>query len=173
MPVPPPEPTTVYLVRHGATAWNEAGRWAGRADMPMSELGRRQIERLAARLAAAAPVARIYTSPLARARETAAILDAALGAGVAVDPRLVEVSYGAWEGKRPAEVRATPEGAAWYDRWEARPGSVPAPGGELAADALARALAALREVAARHPGARVVVCGHRSLNRIVLAHALG
>ncbi len=171
--VPDRPPTTVYLIRHGATAWNAAGRWAGRAEMPMSDLGRAQIERLAARLAAEGRFARICTSPLGRARESAAILDATLHAGVEIDARLLELSYGAWEGLTPDQVRATREGAAWYERWEASPATVRPPGGESAGDALARGLACLRDLAARYPGGRLVACGHRSLNRIVLAHALG
>lgn len=170
----PARATTVYLVRHGATHWNEIGRWAGRAEMPMSDLGRAQIARLAARLAAEpAPFARIYTSPLGRAQESAAILDATLGVGVSIDPRLLELSYGTWEGKTAAEVCATPEGAAWHDRWAAGPAVVAPPGGEAAAEVLERGLACLRDLAARHPGERVVACGHRSTNRILLAHALG
>jgi probable phosphoglycerate mutase len=175
-PIPSPAraATTLYLIRHGATAWNAATRWAGQAEMPMSDLGQAQIARLAARLAAEpAPFARIYTSPLGRAQESAAIVDAALRVGVAIDVRLLELSYGEWEGKTAAEVRATPEGAAWHDRWVASPATVRTPGGEEAAEALARGLTCLHELAARHPGQRLVACGHRSINRILLAHALG
>lgn len=172
-PASPRLPTTIYLIRHGATAWNAAGRWAGRAEMPMSDLGRAQIDRLATRLALEGRFARISTSPLGRARASAAILDAALHAGVEVDARLLELSYGTWEGQTPEQVRATPEGAAWYARWVENPARVRPPGGEAAAEALARGLACLRDLAARHPGERIVACGHRSLNRIVLAHALG
>jgi probable phosphoglycerate mutase len=165
--------TTVYLFRHGATAWNAEGRWAGRAEMPMSDLGREQMTRLGARLAAEGTFAAVYASPLGRARESAAIVAARVNAAVLVDERLLELSYGTWEGKTPAEVTATAEGAELYAAWTRSPATVRTPEGESAAEVLARARAWLADVAARHAGARVAACGHRTTNRIVVAHALG
>lgn len=170
----PAGPTILYLFRHGATGWNADGRWAGRADMPLSELGRAQVERLAARLAAMpGPWAAAFASPLSRSRASATIVAAALGLAVEVDERLTEISYGAWEGKTPGEVMATPDGARHHAAWEARPATVSPPGGESAETALARVLALVDDLAARFPGGRVVACGHRTINRILLARAQG
>jgi broad specificity phosphatase PhoE len=166
-------PVTAYLFRHGATDWNADGRWAGRAEMPMSDLGRRQIARLAERLAGEGRFARAFASPAGRARESAALVAARVGVEVEVDARLLEISYGAWEGRRPEEVRATPEGAALYASWVERPATVRLPGGEGVEEVLARGLGWLREVAGRFPGGRVMACSHRSTIRILLAHALG
>ncbi len=166
--------TTLYLFRHGATGWNADGRWAGRAEMPLSDLGRLQVERLAARLAALpGPWAAAFASPLGRARESAALVAARLGTRVEVDPRLLEVSYGEWEGKTPGDVQATPGGARRYAEWEARPARVAPPGGETASDTLERIVAFARDLVHRFPGGQVVACGHRTTNRILLAHALG
>src|SRR5919108_6644081 len=157
-----PPQATVYLFRHGATDWNADGRWAGRAGMPMSELGRRQIARLAERLAGEGRFARAFASPSGRARDSAALVAARVGGEVEGDARLLELSYGAWEGRRPAEVQATPEGAALYASWVERPATVRLPGGEGAEEVLARGLGWLGEAAARFPGGRVVACSHRS-----------
>ncbi len=164
----------LYLFRHGATEWNADGRWAGRAEMPLSDLGRLQVERLGARLAAVpGPWVAAFASPLGRSRESAAIVAARLGAPVEVDQRLAEISYGAWEGRTPEEVRATPEGARRYAAWEARPATVSPPEGESAEAALARILAFAADLGVRFPGGRVVACGHRTINRILLARAQG
>lgn len=166
--------TLVYLVRHGATQWNESGRWAGRSDMPLSDLGRLQAERLAERLAAdPGAFARAFTSGLMRADETARIVAARLGVPVEVDARLLEMAYGEWEGKTPEEIRRTPEGAALLARWVARPATIAAPGGEAPLDVLDRALEWIRETGARFPGGRLLAAGHRSTNRILIAHARG
>lgn len=170
----PAQAATLYLFRHGATEWNADGRWAGRADMPLSDLGRAQVERLAARLAALpGPWAAALASPLTRSRASAAIVAAALGMTVEVDERLTEISYGDWEGKTPEEVRATAEGARRYAAWEASPATVSPPGGEPAEAALARVLALMDDLARRFPGGRVVACGHRTINRLLLARAQG
>lgn len=166
-------PTTLYLFRHGATEWNADGRWAGRAEMPLADLGRLQVERLAERLAALpGDWGTAFASPLGRSRESAAIVAARLGTPVEVDGRLSEISYGDWEGKTPEAVRSTPEGARAYAAWEVSPATVGPPGGESGAEALDRILGFARNVAARFPGGRIVACGHRTINRILLARAL-
>ena len=90
----------ICLIRHGPTAWNEGGRIQGRADIALSAAGRAEVRGW--RLPAGFAGARWLTSPLRRARETAALLP---GSGV-VEPRLVEMDWGAWEGWRGAELRA-------------------------------------------------------------------
>jgi len=90
--------TRVYLIRHGATAFSAADRFSGATDVPLSEEGERQAARLGQRLAHE-PIAALYSSPLQRALQTAAL----------VAPRLTpipcaglrEIDYGHWEG-RPA-----------------------------------------------------------------------
>lgn len=120
----------ILLARHGNTfAPGERAVWVGaRTDLPLVEEGRRQAERLAASLVAEgfAP-ARIAAGPLRRTRDFAAILAGVLGGIVAVDERLRELDYGAWEGLDGAEVAAR-HGAAALEGWERRlewPGNWP------------------------------------------------
>lgn len=93
--------TELLLTRHGETDWNAAGRWQGHSDTPLNEEGRRQARALAETLSA---VDAVYSSDLARARETAEILAAPHGLEVRIDARLRERGFGAWEGLTNAEI---------------------------------------------------------------------
>ena len=93
--------TPLLLIRHGATAWNASGRLQGRADIGLSAAGRATVEGW--RLPAAFAQARWLASPLRRARETAALLT---DRPVKLEPRLIEMDWGAWEGLRAAELDA-------------------------------------------------------------------
>src|ERR1039458_9457952 len=116
-----------YFIRHGETEWNAAGRLCGRTDVPLSDAGRRQAQLLALRLKPI-PFAALYSSPLRRALETASILGHAIEREPVADFRLVELSYGAWEGRTYEESkRANPD---VYRAWERDPGSVAPPEGE-------------------------------------------
>jgi len=109
----------IVLARHGETGPNREGRILGRADPELTEEGRRQAAGLAHLLAREEPVA-VFTSPLLRARETADVIAAACGLEAETDPRLVEIDWGAWEG-RPVGGIATAE----MDRLRADAGTAP------------------------------------------------
>jgi len=113
----------IVLVRHGETAANRARLALGRADPPLTDVGRLQAEALAERLRAE-EIAAVLTSPLQRARETAAAIAAAVGVGVEVDERLVELDYGEWDEHRFEDL---PRDEVL--RWRTDP-SFAAPGGE-------------------------------------------
>ncbi len=110
-----PPASNLYLIRHGETDWNVEGRLQGQRDIPINAKGRVQAQRngeaLAGILAAAGrdPSALDWVaSPLSRARETMEILRAAMGldpAGYRLDPRLVEISFGEWEGSTLPELK--------------------------------------------------------------------
>lgn len=111
----------------------------------------------------------IVTSPLERARETAAEIARATGLTASVDERLTELDYGEWTGRTLDELSADP-------RW--RPFNVARstsriPGGELALEAQARALAALTELRGRYGDGRIAVVSHADVIRGVLVHCLG
>ena len=142
--------TTIYLARHGESDWNAANRFQGLSDRPLTELGRRQAEALADELATTASPSAIYSSPLRRAFETAAIV----GTRTGLEPRPVddlrEVDVGGWAGLSRSDVESRfPEAfRRWLDGgegWE---------DGESYADMSARVLAALTGVAESHPGDR-------------------
>jgi len=113
----------IAFVRHGETPPNRAGLLLGRSDAALTDRGRAQAERLAEALAGL-EVARVITSPLRRARDTAAPIAAACGEAVEVDQRLVEIDYGEWEGRPLADLDR--EVVA---RWR-RDGGFAPPGGE-------------------------------------------
>lgn len=150
----------LYLVRHGETAANVAGVFLGRADPPLTDLGRRQAQRLTSLL----PVPhRVVSSPLTRARETAA----AFGPPVEVDPRWIELDYGSLEGAHPTTV---PDDVR--TRWRTDP-TFAAGGAESLADLAARVRPACVELSepARHHN--VVVVTHVSPVKAAIAWVLG
>ena len=103
----------LWLVRHGETVWNEAGRVQGRSDPPLSACGRAQAERLAPRLGHT-DFSAVYSSDLQRATETARL--ALPGASVSKNVRLRELDFGVWEGKLWSAVADTDAAAlnAWF-----------------------------------------------------------
>jgi broad specificity phosphatase PhoE len=160
--------TDILLVRHGETDWNAAQRWQGHTDRPLNDRGREQARGLARRLAGT-PLAAIYSSDLARARETAEIVAEALGLPVTLLRELREVNVGSWSGLSGAECEARfPVG---YSRWRA--GGHGWDDGETYDEMSARVLAALRGIAETHPGDTVLVVTHGGAIRSVLAHAAG
>ncbi|GAB3450744.1 histidine phosphatase family protein [Phycicoccus ginsengisoli] len=99
---------TVILVRHGHSTSNGDGTLAGRTPgIHLSDRGREQVARLAERFAGTEP-ARLVTSPLERCRETAEAIAAVVGADVVVEEDLQECAYGAWTGRRLAELAKEP-----------------------------------------------------------------
>ena len=137
----------LVFVRHGVTEWNREGRWQGRLDPPLSEGGRREARMIADRLAADPELrpARILSSTLARASETAAIVGASVGVQVEPEPRLVEIGAGEWEGRTHAELAAI-DGER-YRAWRTTPGYGP-PGGEPISEATERVRSVLADVTA-------------------------
>jgi probable phosphoglycerate mutase len=141
--------------------------YSGRLDIPLTDHGREQACRAAEQLAGAG-VDAIYTSPLSRARDTATVIAAATGAPLTIEPRLIEVDYGAFEGLDRAAARAK-LGSAFAD-WRADPFGATIPGAEPLGVALQRARAATVDVLAAHE--HPVLVAHQGILRIVLI-ALG
>lgn len=129
----------IAFVRHGQTELNRAGRLQGRLDAALSDLGMRQAAALGDGFASAA-VTRVLSSPLRRARDTAAAIAAAHGLIVETDERLIELDYGDWDGLALADVPAE----AWV-AWRTDPEFAP-PGGERLADVSARVAAFCADV---------------------------
>lgn len=161
-------PTTLILIRHGETLGNRDGRFQT-YDTPLSEEGRRQAALLAERLAAEGPVDALYTSDLARAQETAAVVGRRLGLTPVSDPALRELDVGDWKGLLRAEVAERHPGG--FEGWLVGGGAVRLPGeaGECCGDVTARAVAWLERVLARHPGERVAAVSHGLTLTILLA----
>ena len=109
----------IYLARHGETTWSLTGQHTGLTDLPLTELGERNAQRLGCRLSGIV-FESVFTSPLRRARRTCEL--AGFGAVAEIDPNLLEWNYGDYEGRRSVEIHAErPEWQLFRDG---------APGGE-------------------------------------------
>jgi probable phosphoglycerate mutase len=164
-------PTTLVLLRHGVTASTEARLFcgAGGADPGLTESGRAQAQRAADWLARRLDVAHVVTSPLRRARETAAVAADRLGLGVEVDAGLAELAFGDWDGLTVQQVRERwpDELAHWFDDEEAAP-----PGGESLSALGERVGTVLSRLLATHPGGTVLMVSHVTPIKAVVRRAL-
>ena len=149
----------LILVRHGETAANAEGRLQGRIDLPLNELGRQQANRVAAALRAPA---RVISSPLVRATETAATF----GAPVEVDERWIELDYGDYDGRPLTDVPAD----VWAG-WRSDPTWAP-PAGESLRDVGRRVRAACQELAPDAVERDIVVVSHVSPIKAAVGWAL-
>jgi broad specificity phosphatase PhoE len=149
--------TVLALLRHADTAWSVAGRIQGRADVPI-------LSDISIQLPQRCRGMRVVTSPLRRCVETAARIGAA---HAQVEPRLIEMDWGDWEGETLARLREDPTMA---DN-EARGFDFRPTGGESPADVRARVQAWLREVA--RDGRPTLAITHRGVIRVIFAQACG
>jgi len=151
------EPTRVFALRHGQTAWNAAQRIQGHADVPLNDTGRWQAARLAQALAAEGITA-IYSSDLQRAHATALALAATTGLAVNTRLDLRERAFGRFEGATFTEIEQRwPDEAA---RWRRREPGFGPDGGEPLAAFYGRSVAAVALLAARHRGQAIAVVAH-------------
>ena len=159
----------VYLARHGQTVWNLEGRQQGRLDSPLTSEGVLQVRRNAAAVRCE-PVDALFSSPLGRARTSAAMFAAALGMPLRVLDELSEVDHGELSG-----LTRTEAAAAWPGQAEARARDrylYRFPGGESYADADARAGRALARIA--RSGARApLLVSHEMIGRMLLKNLAG
>lgn len=163
--------TRIVLVRHGQTPWNREVRFRGQADPPLDDLGVRQAEATGRYLAARWPVDAVYASPMQRAVQTGAAIADAHGLNVQPFAGLLDIDFGEWQGRSPAEVEEHhPEQLrAWFEA----PHTVQFPRGESLGDVRDRVVSGLRQVVARHPGETVALVGHAVVNRVLLCAVLG
>jgi probable phosphoglycerate mutase len=162
--------TRVFLVRHGSTVLSAEDGFAGAIDVPLSDLGREELQKLAARLAGE-PIAAVYASPLGRTMETGRILAAPHGLPVTPKDGLREISHGRWEGKTRPDVEK--EYPKEYALWQGDPFSFAPPGGETGLSCVARALPTLLEIVGAHPGQYVVIASHKATIRLLIGSLLG
>lgn len=162
-----------YLVRHGESVSNLEGRVQGQEDVELSALGIRQADAVASwsrGLAATVPVEEIWSSPLRRARDTAARIAAAVGLPLRIDERLRELHAGVFQGHLWADLEERfPEAVA---RWRSGDPHFVIPGGESRAQLAARGRGALEALAAR--GARgMIVVAHGGILTAALGSLVG
>ncbi len=160
-----PLPSLVLLVRHGATEWSVSGRHTGRTDLPLTELGVAQatgvrpvIERL---LEGAKPI--VFTSPLQRAKQTAAL--ALPGEQASHVDALMELDYGAYEGLKTSQILARDP------QWNLFTGGCPS--GERPEQFEARCDSFVELLQRSASGRAVVAFTHGHLSRVLTARLLG
>ncbi len=159
---------TFLLIRHAAHVHLDrllSGRLPGVA---LSDAGRRQAERLAARLAGER-IDTVVCSPLDRTRATAEAIASASGVAVETMDALIEIDMGNWTGRAIGDFGDDP---AW-NAWNAARATARIPGGESMGEAQARIVGALGELATREDGKRVAVVSHSDMIRAGVAHVLG
>ena len=162
--------TRIILVRHGHVEGISPERFRGRRDIDLSDLGARQAQATAQRIAREWRPAAIYSSPLKRCLQTAAAIASVCRLSPTVLADLDDVDYGDWEWRTHEEVRA--QWPALFEQWFSAPQLVRFPNGESLQEVVARAADVLRFVRERHERETVVVVGHSIVNRALLLQTL-
>ena len=168
-PTKAPRPTTVVLVRHGQTGTTGQvlpGRAPG---LHLADEGRAQAEVAAALVADGLEIAAIYTSPLERARETAAPIANALGQRAIVDKGLLECDFGEWTGEKLATLMKKPE----WTTVQRAPSTFRFPGGESFTEMQTRIVGTLDRLRSKHEGGTIVCVSHADPIKAAVAQAVG
>lgn len=166
-------PTTLLLLRHGQTELNRDGKYSGRGNPELTDLGKKQIAHAARHISERGDVDVILSSPLGRCQETARAAAEALGMGknaITTDEAIIEMDFGAWEGRRFVEIQEDhPE-----EHRECFNYATAAPhGGESPEQVYRRVSEFVDRVIAEYPGKTVLVVTHMMPIKSVLRRALG
>jgi ribonuclease H / adenosylcobalamin/alpha-ribazole phosphatase len=156
-------------LRHGQTPLSVERRFAGRGDIPLTELGLQQAAAAAADIAERRRIDLVVASPLRRAWQTALAVAERTGAPLTTDEDLVETDFGSWEGMTFAEVMACwpDEMTAWMASADAAP-----PGGESFASVANRVNGALDRLLTAHQGETAVIVSHVTPIKSIVCRAL-
>ncbi|MDQ3286932.1 MAG: histidine phosphatase family protein [Pseudomonadota bacterium] len=160
----------IMLARHGETAWNAEGRYQGQEDIVLSPTGVAQARALGERLKDV-PITHAVASPLARARHTAELALGERDLPLALDPGLMEIAHGTWEGLLASEIRERDRERllAWRDT----PHEVLMPEGESLQHVFDRAWPALARAAeGLGDDDTLLVVAHDAVNRVLLCRML-
>lgn len=162
----------ILLARHGETRWNAEGRYQGQEDIPLSEVGIAQAKALGQRLHGQR-IDRAVASPLGRARHTAQLALGEDRAGMLqLDPGLMEIAHGQWEGLLADEIRS--RDPQLLQAWREAPDTVLMPDGESLQQVFDRAWPALqRAMDGLDDDATVLIVAHDAVNRVLLCRVLG
>lgn len=170
---PAPGPTTVLFVRHGLTPTTGKEMPPQGSGPELSEQGRQQAKEAGALIAewrsALSPIDAVYTSPLARTRQTAEIVGATLGLEPQPRPALADCDAGDWSGVALKDLNKKPE----WPTVVHYPSAFRFPGGESLSGMQARAIGEVRNIIAAHPGRSVVVVSHADPIKSIVADAMG
>jgi len=161
--------TSIYLVRHGQTAWNKEEVFRGRTDVPLNETGLKDAA-LAGMYFKEIDIHAIYSSPLSRAWQTAEKIAQFHSLDVQVLDGLIDMSFGNWEGHSLWEVKE--KDGERYRQWRDEPHLVKLPGGDTLDEVRVRAMAALETVIQKNPEKTLVLVSHRVINKVLICGIL-
>jgi broad specificity phosphatase PhoE len=156
---------TVFLLRHGQTAWNKQGRVMGRTQVPLDADGIKQIQKIAP-LIATLELDGIYTSPLRRAVQTARVVAEGTNLPIRKSEGLNEIAFGDWAGRHFDDLIDE----ELYRRFIKSPAKTVLPGGETISDVQRRGLSVIGEAAQKVPGGRFLMVSHGDVIRAILSY---
>jgi broad specificity phosphatase PhoE len=162
--------TTLYLVRHGQTAWNREEVFRGRADIPLNETGRKEAL-LTGQYLERVKVDSLYSSPLSRAVETAEAIARYQGKEVQISQGLIDIDFGRWQGVSHEKVKE--RYGDLYRQWNDTPHLVRFPTGESLEDVRERVLRVIDEIVRDHADETLLMVSHRVVNKTMLCGLLG
>ena len=163
-----PKPTTILMVRHGQTPTTGKvlpGRAKG---LHLADLGHEQAKIAALRIAEL-NIDAIYSSPLERAKETAAPISAACGLKTQIERGLFECDFGDWTGRQLKDLMKLPE----WQTVQRSPSTFRFPNGESFTEMQTRMINALDKLRKLHPGGTIVCVSHADTIKAAVAHAMG
>ncbi len=167
--------TQLYFMRHGQSDWNAENRIQGRTERPLNEIGRSQAKEIGAYFSNI-PLAKIYSSTMLRAKETAEIIASYQNCEVVMEPYLQESAYGEAEGMTRDEYRQRyAEQLKIYEKMPLleRLKNHVVPNAETSWDTAHRVIPVLNKIALLHPAQQVLVVSHGFLIRSVLSVIAG
>lgn len=162
--------TRLVIVRHGRTEWNRVERFRGRADIGLDEVGIKQAQAAAERIANFQAAA-VYSSPLRRAMTTAEIIARYSNLEARVLAGLIDIDFGDWQGLSLDEVAA--RNGELYSKWLKSPHLVEFPGGESLAVVRQRAASTVDNLITQHPRETVVLVSHKVVCQVLILTLLG
>jgi broad specificity phosphatase PhoE len=161
---------TLYLLRHGQTAFSRANAFCGALDPELTDEGQEMAQAFANAYQSLS-WAGVFVSPMQRTRATAQPLCDAAATPMQLRDGLKEINYGQWEGQSPTEVDRDHHDD--YIRWTADPAWYPPTGGEAAIAIANRSLAVIEEIKHHHSTGNVLLVSHKATIRIMLCSLLG
>jgi len=158
--------TTIYVTRHGQTVGNSEKRMQGHHDSPLTPLGEQQASWLGEALKGT-PINTIYSSTSLRTQRTAAYIRGKREIPIIPREDLREIGLGVWEGLLDSEIR-TLDTARYEFFWNSPHLYQPPEGGESVFDVQQRAIPAVKEIIARHPGETTLIVTHAATLKVIL-----
>lgn len=158
----------IYIVRHGETVWNAAGKLQGHADIELSTDGIR-LAQVTAQALSHVEFDLIYSSPLSRAKHTASILRGTRAIDIVEDERLKEIGFGSLEGKAFDELNTVAEYG--FDNFFNHPEAyVPAAGGESIEQLCERSADFIEKIVLKSTYTRIMIVAHAAMNKSLLRY---